>query len=60
MLGNYRAQNFDIAISQCRDLVGEFDGQMDHYYELWIDRCREMKTAKLPKDWDGVYRATSK
>jgi adenylate cyclase len=60
MLGNYRAQNFDIAISQCRDLAGEFDGQMDHYYELWIDRCREMKTAKLPKDWDGVYRATSK
>ena len=60
MLGNYRAQNFDIAISQCRDLAGEFDGQMNHYYELWIDRCREMKTAKLPKDWDGVYRATSK
>ena len=60
MLGNYRAQNFDIAIGQCRELSAEFDGQLSHYYEAWIDRCREMKASKLSKDWDGVYRATSK
>jgi hypothetical protein len=41
-------------------LIGEFDGQMDHYYEIWKDRCREMKLRKLPRDWDGVYVATSK
>jgi hypothetical protein len=33
---------------------------MDHYYEIWIDRCKEMKEKTLPADWDGVYRATSK
>jgi adenylate cyclase len=60
MLALYREQKFAAAIDLCQQLTGEFDGQMDHYYELWILRCEEMKRAKLPKDWDGVYRATSK
>jgi len=60
MLLQYRAQKFDIAIDMCNALIGKFDGQMDHSYELWIDRCKDMKNAKLPKDWDGIYRATTK
>jgi hypothetical protein len=60
MMSAYRAQKFDQAIEMCKELMGEFDGQMDHSYELWIDRCKDMKNVKLPKDWDGVYRATSK
>ena len=60
MLQCYRDQKFDDAIVMCQNLVGEFDGQMDHYYELWIERCQEMKKRRLPKEWDGVYHATSK
>jgi adenylate cyclase len=60
MLVAYRAQKFDQAISMCKELMGEFDGQMDHSYELWIERCNDMKTVKLPMDWDGIFRATSK
>ena len=60
MLAAYRAQKFDQAIELSKDLTGQFDGQMDHSYELWIERCEDMKHAKLPKDWDGIYRATSK
>ena len=60
MLAEYRAQKFDAAVDMCRELMGEFDGQMDHSYELWIERCVEMKKVKLPKDWDGIFRATSK
>ena len=60
MLQSYRAQRFDQAIQLSKNLVGSFDGQMDHSYELWIERCMEMKNAKLPKDWDGIFRATSK
>lgn len=60
MLAAYRDQQFDTAIKMCNDLMGEFDGQMDHSYELWIDRCNEMKTRQLPPDWDGIFRATSK
>jgi len=60
MLAAYRAQKFDEAVKMSMNLMGKFNGQMDHSYELWIERCKEMKNAKLPKDWDGIYRATSK
>ena len=60
MLTAYRSQKFDKAIQMCNELMGEFDGQMDHSYELWIERCELMKTQKLPKDWDGIFRATTK
>ena len=60
MLAAYRAQKFDQAITMSNALIGQFDQQMDHSYELWIERCKDMKNAKLPKDWDGIFRATSK
>jgi adenylate cyclase len=60
MLSAYRSQNWTKAIKLVNELKGEFDTQMDHYYDLWLERIEEMKHAKLPKDWDGVFRATSK
>jgi len=60
MLQYYREQQWDKAIDLCRELTGEFDGKMDHYYEKWIERIAEMRTRDLPVDWDGTYRATSK
>ena len=60
MLQCYRSQKFDDAIVMCKNLHGEFDGQMDDYYDIWLERCLEMKKSRLPKDWDGIYRATSK
>ena len=60
MLQYYREQNWDKAIELCQELTGEFYGNMDHYYELWIERIAEMRSRDLPADWDGTYRATSK
>jgi len=60
MLEYYREQNWDKAIELCQELTGEFYGNMDHYYELWIERIAEMRSRDLPTDWDGTYRATSK
>jgi adenylate cyclase len=60
MLEYYRKQQWDKAISMCQELTGEFYGNMDHYYELWIERIAEMRSRNLPADWDGTYRATSK
>ena len=60
MLALYRAQKWDTAIAMCKDLTGEFDGNMDHYYEKWIERIADMRNRDLPKDWDGTYVATSK
>jgi adenylate cyclase len=60
MLALYRKQKFDQAIKMCDELKGRFNGEMDHYYDAWTERCEEMKHAGLPQDWDGVFRATSK
>ena len=60
MLQYYREQQWDKAIDLCKELTGEFDSKMDHYYELWIERIAEMRSRDLPTDWDGTYRATSK
>jgi adenylate cyclase len=56
----YRTQQFGNAIKVCEQLKGEFDGKMDKYYDMWIERCEFQKTQKLPKDWDGIFIATSK
>ena len=60
MLAAYRAQDWKKAIALVNELKGEFDGNMDNYYELWLERIEEMRSANLPADWDGIYRATSK
>jgi adenylate cyclase len=60
MLAAYRRQDWNTAVQLVHYLKGKFDGQMDHYYDLWLERIEEMRAAKLPKDWDGVFRATSK
>lgn len=56
----YKAQQFDAAIKYCKELMHEFDGKMAGYYEMWIERCEYQKTQKLPKDWNGVFIATTK
>jgi hypothetical protein len=56
----YRAQKFSDAIKLCESLKGQFDSKMDKYYDMWIERCEFQKTQKLPKDWDGIFIATSK
>jgi adenylate cyclase len=60
MLEYYRKQQWDKAVAMCNELTGEFDKNMDHYYELWIERIADMRSRNLPADWDGTYRATSK
>jgi len=60
MHGAYRSQKFDMAIDMCQQLKGKFDGKMDAYYDMWIERCEFQKTQTLPKDWNGVFIATSK
>jgi hypothetical protein len=41
-------------------LHNHFDGKMSGYYDMWIERCEFQKTQDLPKDWNGVFIATSK
>jgi adenylate cyclase len=56
----YLNQKFDEAIEECNYLKKQFEGRMSKYYDMWIERCEYMKTQKLPKDWNGVFIATTK
>ncbi|MDC1281532.1 adenylate/guanylate cyclase domain-containing protein [Methylophilaceae bacterium] len=56
----YQAQQFDQAIKMCQLLKSHFEGQMQGYYNMWIERCEYMLTQDLPKDWNGVFIATTK
>jgi len=56
----YRKQKFQQAIKLCNKLQGAFDGHMDQYYKMWIERCEYMDTQNLTKDWNGVFVATTK
>jgi len=60
MLEMYGKQKFLKSIDMCKMLKGKFDGQMDKYYDMWIERCEYMMTQALPKDWNGVFVATTK
>jgi len=60
MYACYQKQQFIKAKSMCKDLIGEFDGQMDHYYEMWQERCQEYAANPPGEGWDMVYRTNSK
>ena len=60
MYASYLNQQFDDAIASCKILHNHFDGRMSGYYDMWIERCEFQKTQTLPKDWDGIFIATSK
>ena len=56
----YLQQDFEEAIKLCKQLKGHFEGKMDKYYDMWIERCEYMLTQDLPTDWNGVFVATTK
>jgi adenylate cyclase len=56
----YRQKRFIEAAEECRKLKGQFEGKMDKYYDMWIERCEYMSTQTLPESWDGIFHATTK
>ena len=56
----YRQQHWIVALKFLNDLRNEFNGKLTEYYEMMERRIGKLEQESLPKDWDGVYRATSK
>ena len=56
----YRAKKFDEAAALCKKLKGNFGGQMDKYYKMWIERCDFMKQQDLGDNWNGEFVAHEK
>jgi len=56
----YRQKKFDEAAAMCKKLKGNFGGQMDKYYKIWIERCEFMKQQDLGPNWNGEFIAHEK
>ena len=56
----YKQKKFDEAAAMCKKLKGNFGGQMDKYYKIWIERCDFMKQQDLGDDWQGEFVAHEK
>jgi adenylate cyclase len=56
----YKQKKFDEAAAMCAKLKGNFGGQMDKYYKIWIERCDFMKLQDLGDDWQGEFVAHEK
>jgi len=56
----YKAKKFDEAADMCAKLKGNFGGQMDKYYKIWIERCDFMKQQDLGDNWNGEFVAHEK
>ena len=56
----YKAKKFNEAAAMCKKLKGNFGGQMDKYYKIWIERCDFMKQQDLPDNWNGEFIAHEK
>jgi len=56
----YKSKKFDEAAAMCKKLKGNFGGQMDKYYKIWIERCDFMKQQDLGDNWNGEFVAHEK
>jgi adenylate cyclase len=57
---HYRNQEWSKMKDYFRTLENAFDGDMKEYYQMMMERVEEFRKNPPPKNWDGVYRATSK
>jgi adenylate cyclase len=58
-LNLYRQGQWDLAEEYAKGLKNCWNGEMNQYYDMMIERINEYKDNN-PANWDGVYRATSK
>ena len=56
----YKQKKFNEAAAMCKKLKGNFGGQMDKYYKMWIERCEFMKQQDLGDNWNGEFVAHEK
>ena len=60
ILKNYFSQNWENCLIEMKVAKSLCNNIMTEYYEIMSERINEFKKSPLPKDWDGVYVATSK
>ncbi|MEA3398839.1 MAG: adenylate/guanylate cyclase domain-containing protein [Patescibacteria group bacterium] len=57
-IGYYRAQEWDKAMSLFKAILDEFKD--DGPSRVYLERCEELKASPPKKNWDGIFRLTTK
>ena len=60
ILENYFSQKWEKCLDEMKTAKTLCNNLMNEYYDIMAERINEFKQNPLPKDWDGVYVATSK
>lgn len=61
MLDHYKKQEWQKATAICESMKGNFNGTLDYYYEMMIQRMSDYAADEsFPKDWDGVLISNTK
>ncbi len=60
ILESYFKQNWQEALGQMSQTKSLCKNLMNDYYDMMSERINEFKITPPPKDWDGVFVATSK
>jgi len=60
MLQAYAQQQWSSAETRIAALKSSFEGQLDSYYDMMLNRISDLRQAQLPADWDGIYRSNTK
>ena len=60
ILENYFGQKWEYCLSEMKSAKNLCNNLMSEYYDIMTERINEYKQKPPPKDWDGVYVATTK
>lgn len=56
LMSNYRKQNWDFCEQMIEHCQTRWGGELTSFYTEMYTRIQELKTQKLPMDWDGVLQ----
>ncbi len=60
ILENYFGQKWEYCLSEMKSAKNLCNNLMSEYYDIMTERINEYKQKPPPKNWDGVYVATTK
>jgi len=58
MISAYKSSNWQRAIELATGLLGQFNGELDEFYNLVLDFSTE--SAKVNRSWDGIKHTVPK
>lgn len=58
LMRNYRKQNWNYCLQALDHLRGQWDGQLDSFYDEMTNRISQLQSSDLDPTWDGTIDRT--